>query len=101
MLKRVCAMPNWAWNAIGFTSCARDPKDDVVEVAFEGLDHMIPRPREIYAQEGAAGLASLEVVDSIGAKQIVKFRNQLLLPSSRWFRRTKTGRGGYLAGQAV
>ena len=50
---------------------AYDPKDDVV--ALEGLDHMIPRPREIYAQEGTAGLASLEVVDSIGAKQIVKF----------------------------
>jgi hypothetical protein len=60
-----------------------DSKDDMVEVALEGLDHMIPRPREIYAQEGTAGLASLEVVDSTGAKQIVKFRDQLLLASSR------------------
>jgi len=25
-----------------------DPKDDVVEVALEGLDHMIHRPREMY-----------------------------------------------------
>ena len=58
-------------------------KDDMVEVALEGLDHMIPRPRKIYAQEGTAGLASLEVVDSTGAKQIVKFRDQLLLASSR------------------
>ena len=60
-----------------------DSKDDMVEVALEGLDHMIPHPREIYAQEGTAGLASLEVVDSTGAKQIVKFRDQLLLASSR------------------
>jgi hypothetical protein len=59
-----------------------DSKDDMVEVAFEGLDHMIPHPREIYVQEGAAGLASLEVVDSTGAKQIAKF-SQLLLASSR------------------
>jgi hypothetical protein len=27
---------------------AYDPNDDVVEVALDGLDHMIHRPREIY-----------------------------------------------------
>ena len=26
-----------------------DPKDDLVEVALDGVDHMIPKPREIYA----------------------------------------------------
>jgi hypothetical protein len=62
---------------------AYDPKDDVVEVALEGLDHMIPHPREIYVQDGTAGLTSLEVIDSTGAKQIVKLRDQLLLPGAR------------------
>jgi Family of unknown function (DUF5335) len=62
---------------------AYDPKDDVVEVALEGLDHMIPHPQEIYVQDGTAGLTSLEVIDSTGAKQIVKLRDQLLLPSGR------------------
>src|SRR6202049_14112 len=56
---------------------AYDPKDDLVEVALEGLDHMIPHPREIYVQDGTAGLTSLEVIDSTGAKQIVKLRDQL------------------------
>ena len=27
---------------------AYDSKDDIVEVALEGLDHLIPSPREIY-----------------------------------------------------
>ena len=25
-----------------------DPKDDIVEIAMEGLDHLIRKPREIY-----------------------------------------------------
>jgi hypothetical protein len=29
-----------------------DPKDDLVEVALEGLDHLIPKPREIYGHPG-------------------------------------------------
>jgi hypothetical protein len=61
---------------------AYDPKDDVVEVALEGLDHMIPHPREIYVQDGTAGL-TIEVIDATGAKQIVKLRDQLMLPGAR------------------
>jgi hypothetical protein len=57
-----------------------DPGDDLVEVALEGLDHMIRRPRDIYVESGAGSLASIEVVDADGIKQIVKFRDQLLLP---------------------
>jgi hypothetical protein len=30
-----------------------DPADDLVEVALEGLDHMIRRPRDIYVESGA------------------------------------------------
>ena len=62
---------------------AYDAKDDLVEIALEGLDHMIPHPREIYAQEEASGLATLEIVDSDSRNQIVKFRDQLLLAPSR------------------
>jgi hypothetical protein len=57
-----------------------DPGDDLVEVALEGLDHMIRRPRDIYVESGVGTLASIEVVDAEGVKQIVKFRDQLLLP---------------------
>ena len=60
-----------------------DPNDDLVEVALDGLDHMIPHPREIYLDNGARALTSIEIVDSAGVKQIVKLRDQLALPPPR------------------
>ena len=57
-----------------------DPGDDLVEVALEGLDHMIHKPREIYVEMGAGKLTSIEIIEAGGTKQIVKFRDQLLLP---------------------
>lgn len=57
-----------------------DPKDDIVDVAVEGLDHIINKPREIYVQSSAEGLASIEIVGVDGVKQLVKFRDELLLP---------------------
>lgn len=60
---------------------AYDPKDDVLEVALEGLDHLIPKPREIYVEDGAEGLAALEVVDGDDARQIIKLRDPLALPA--------------------
>jgi hypothetical protein len=58
-----------------------DPKDDLVEVALEGLDHMIPKPKEIVARTGATGLESLEVVRDDNTREIVLFREPLMLPS--------------------
>jgi Family of unknown function (DUF5335) len=60
-----------------------DPKDDVVEVALDGLDHMIRQPREIYLDNGASTLTSIEIIDANGVKQIVTLRDQLALPSPR------------------
>ena len=59
---------------------AYDPKDDIVEIALEGLDHMVQRPREMYVDLGPDGLTSLEVIDSDDARHIVKFRDPLMLP---------------------
>jgi hypothetical protein len=59
---------------------AYDPKDDVFEIALEGLDHLIQNPREFYVDEGPLGLSSLEVIDSSGARQIVTLRDPLMLP---------------------
>jgi hypothetical protein len=57
-----------------------DPKDDLVEIALEGVDHMIPKPREIYVEGGPIGLESVEIVDASGTKQIVLLRDPLMLP---------------------
>ena len=37
-----------------------DPKDDLVEVALEGLDHLIRKPRDISIEEGNGLLAGVE-----------------------------------------
>jgi hypothetical protein len=58
-----------------------DPKDDVVEVALEGLDHLIHSPRDIYVEQGNGQLASIEIVDAEGARQIIKLKEPLLLPA--------------------
>jgi Family of unknown function (DUF5335) len=47
-----------------------DPKNDIIELALDGLDHMIHKPREIYIDNGAQTLMSLEIVDADGTKQI-------------------------------
>lgn len=60
-----------------------DPKDDVVEVALEGLDHLIRSPREIYIENDAGALASMEIVDAGDVKHIVRFKDELLLPAQR------------------
>jgi hypothetical protein len=65
---------------------AYDPKDDLVEVALEGMDHMIRKPREIYVEGGPIGLDSVEIVDANGVKQIVQLRDPLMLPPGRTFR---------------
>ena len=58
-----------------------DPRDDAVEIALDGLDHMIRKLREIYLDDGAAGLTSLEIVDADGVRQILKLKDQLMLPA--------------------
>ena len=57
-----------------------DQKDDVLEIALDGLDHLIPKPRQIFVDEGLGGLASFEVVDHAGARHIVQLREPLMLP---------------------
>jgi hypothetical protein len=58
-----------------------DPNDDLVEVALEGLDHMIRKPREIYLEDWSRGLMIIEIVDADGIKQVVKLREPLMLAS--------------------
>lgn len=60
---------------------SHDPKEDVLDVALEDLDHIIEKPREIYVDEKGYGIDSLEVVDADGARQIVKLRQMLMLPA--------------------
>ena len=58
-----------------------DPKGDLIEVALDGVDHLISHPREIYVENGGPTLNSLEIVDAEGTRQIVQLREPLMLPA--------------------
>jgi hypothetical protein len=58
-----------------------DHKDDVVEIALEGVDHLIYGPREVWADLNVGEMISFEVIDDRGVSQIIKLRQPLMLPS--------------------
>src|ERR1700716_26482 len=60
---------------------AYDSKDDIVEVALDGLDHLIPKPREVYIEDGAQGLLAFEIVDADDIRKIINLRDPLALPA--------------------
>lgn len=57
-----------------------DPKDDIIEVALEGLDHLIHKPREVFVDQEAVELISMEVIDADDTRQIIRLRDPLMLP---------------------
>jgi hypothetical protein len=60
-----------------------DSKDDLLEIALEGLDHLINKPLAISVDDGPDGLTGMEIVDSEGRRQILKLMNPLMLSASR------------------
>jgi hypothetical protein len=57
-----------------------DPKSDVLEMLAGEMDHLIYGPREIYVDDTLLGLASLQIVDADGVRQIVTLADPLMLP---------------------
>ena len=66
---------------VGLTNIAYDPKDEVLDVATDHLDHRIERPREVWVREGDDGLEAIEVVRPDGTQEIVRLAKPMLLPS--------------------
>jgi hypothetical protein len=64
-----------------FFGITYDPKDDIIEIALDGVDHLIRKPQEIYVDDGGDGLISMEIVDAEGVRQIVKLKDPLMLPA--------------------
>ncbi|WP_297527536.1 DUF5335 domain-containing protein [Thiohalobacter sp.] len=59
-----------------------DRKDDVFEIDLgDAVDHLVLHPTEVYVEESAEGLHSIEVVDRDGHCHIVKLRKALALPA--------------------
>ena len=62
-----------------FLGIVYEPKKDTIEILLEGLDHIIHHPRELYVDQDAIGLASLEVVTDDDVRQIVQLRRPVML----------------------
>lgn len=56
-----------------------DQKGDLVDVAVEGLDHLIHQPRDVFVDQTGTDLHSLEVVDTSDVRHIIKLRDPLML----------------------
>ena len=56
-----------------------DPKSDLVEIALEGFDHLIRKPRSIAVDDGSDGLSSMEIIDADERHQIVRLETPLSL----------------------
>lgn len=65
--------------AIGVTY---DPKNDLLAVMAEGLNHLIRRPRRIFVEAEGAELHSINAIDSDGASQIIRFKDPLGMPQA-------------------
>lgn len=60
-----------------------DARDDLLDVALGGLNHLIRRPREIYVQEGPHGVETIAVLSADGVKQILRLKDPFMLPAGR------------------
>lgn len=56
-----------------------DPKDDVMAIAMEGIEHNISHPKEIYVEQDVETLRTVEVVDPSGEHHIVLLKDPLRL----------------------
>jgi len=57
-----------------------ESKADILEIALEGLDHLIHQPRDIVVTDSPEGLECMEINDFEGRKQIVKLMKPLRYP---------------------
>lgn len=58
-----------------------DPKNDVLAVMVEGLDHMIRRPQTVFVDMTGSALTSVEVIDADQVRHIIRLRDPLMLPA--------------------
>jgi hypothetical protein len=69
----------WAAKRLPLFGISYDPRDDLIEVAMEGVEHLVHHPQAVTVEEQGAGLASLEIVAEDGAREIVMFHDPLML----------------------
>ena len=54
-----------------------EPKDDLLDVAFDRFNHFIRHPQDIVVEEDGSSILSIAVVDREGEKQVVRLKQPL------------------------
>lgn len=57
-----------------------DHKDDLIEVALEGLDHLIRHPKEVHVKGDEENLEAILFIDGEGVRHLVTLKDPLMLP---------------------
>ena len=68
-----------AW--LPFIGITYDPKDDIFDIALEGVDHIIEHPRALNAETELGTLAALDITDQEGMHHLLRLRDALALPA--------------------
>ena len=64
-----------------FIGISYDPNDDIIDIALEGVDHIIEHPRELSTEEELGTLSALQITDQDGVHHLVRLRDTLALPA--------------------
>lgn len=60
-----------------------DPKDDILAVAVEGIEHNIRHPKQIHVEQDVESLYRIQAVDAEGEHHILRLKDPLSLPAPR------------------
>jgi hypothetical protein len=63
-----------------------DPRRDAIELLVGERAHLIQAPRELYVDEEALAVPSLQIIDSEDVRQIITLRDPLMLAGPHAFR---------------
>ena len=64
-----------------------DTANDLLDVSFEGLTHLIRHPRDIVIEEAAGGVTSVAIALRDGSRQVIRLKQSLMLPAATGTRR--------------
>lgn len=56
--------------------------DDVLDVSFDRLTHLIRHPRDIVVEEGPDGISSVAIALRDGSRQVIRLKQALMLPAT-------------------
>ena len=59
-----------------------DTADDLLDVSFDRLTHLIRHPRDIIVEEGPGGVSSVAIALRDGSRQVIRLKQPLMLPAT-------------------